>query len=91
MESNEQTNGTNELHVFNETDEQFNETNEQNNETNEQKKKTKLTNKTAKLTNKLERFSTNAFLICAFRSADFLRWCLFPKRNLTHNLFFYFQ
>ena len=21
----------------------------------------------------------------------FLRWCLFPKRNLTHNLFFYFQ
>ena len=22
---------------------------------------------------------TNAFLICAFRSADFLRWCLFPK------------
>ena len=30
-------------------------------------------------------------LICAFRSADFLRWCLFPKRNLTHNLFFYFQ
>ena len=34
---------------------------------------------------------TNAFLICAFRSADFLRWCLFPKRNLTHNLFFYFQ
>ena len=34
---------------------------------------------------------TNAFLICAFRFADFLRWCLFPKRNLTHNLFFYFQ
>ena len=34
---------------------------------------------------------TNAFLICAFRSADFLRWCLFPKRNLTHYLFFYFQ
>ena len=34
---------------------------------------------------------TYAFLICAFRSADFLRWCLFPKRNLTHNLFFYFQ
>ena len=30
-------------------------------------------------------------LICAFRSAGFLRWCLFPKRNLTHNLFFYFQ
>ena len=28
-------------------------------------------------------------LICAFRSAGFriLRWCLFPKRNLTHNLF----
>ena len=23
-------------------------------------------------------------LICAFRSADFLRWCLFPKRNLPH-------
>ena len=22
---------------------------------------------------------TNAFLICAFRSADFLRWCLFPQ------------
>ena len=30
-------------------------------------------------------------LICAFRSADFLRWCLSPERNLTHNLFFYFQ
>ena len=30
-------------------------------------------------------------LICAFRSADFLRWGFFPKRNLTHNLFFYFQ
>ena len=30
-------------------------------------------------------------LIRAFRSAGFLRWCLFPKRNLTHNLFFYFQ
>ena len=30
-------------------------------------------------------------LICAFRSADFLRWCLSSKRNLTHNLFFYFQ
>ena len=30
-------------------------------------------------------------LICAFRSAGFLRWCSFPKRNLTHNLFFYFQ
>ena len=34
---------------------------------------------------------TNAVLICAFRSADFLRWCLCPERNLTHNLFFYFQ
>ena len=34
---------------------------------------------------------TNAFLICAFRSADILRWCLSPERNLTHNLFFYFQ
>ena len=32
----------------------------------------------------------NAFLICAFRSADFLRWCLSPERNLTHNLFFLF-
>ena len=31
---------------------------------------------------------TNAFLICVFRSADFLRWCLSSKRNLTHNLFF---
>ena len=31
---------------------------------------------------------TNAFLTCAFRSADFLRWCLSPERNLTHNLFF---
>ena len=30
-------------------------------------------------------------LICAFRSEDFLRWCLSPERNLTHNLFFYFQ
>ena len=32
-------------------------------------------------------------LICAFRSADFLRWCLYPpERNLTHSLFFfYFQ
>ena len=28
---------------------------------------------------------SNAFLICAFfRSADFLRWCLSLKRNLTH-------
>ena len=25
-------------------------------------------------------------LICAFRSADFFRWCLSPERNLTHNL-----
>ena len=33
----------------------------------------------------------NAFLICAFRSADFLRWCLSPQRNLRHNLFIYFQ
>ena len=33
---------------------------------------------------------TNAFLICAFRSADFLRWCLSPERNFTHNLFFLF-
>ena len=28
-------------------------------------------------------------LIC-FRSEDFLRWCLSPERNLTHNLFFLF-
>ena len=34
---------------------------------------------------------TNVFLICAFRSTDFLRWCLSSERNLTHNLFFYFQ
>ena len=34
---------------------------------------------------------TNAFLICAFRSADFLRWCFSPERNLAHNLLFYFQ
>ena len=33
---------------------------------------------------------TNAFLIGAFRSEDFLRWCLSPERNLTHNLFFLF-
>ena len=33
---------------------------------------------------------TKAFLICAFRSEDFLRWCLSPERNLTHNLFFLF-
>ena len=32
----------------------------------------------------------DALLICAFRSADFLRWCLSPERNLTHNLFFLF-
>ena len=25
---------------------------------------------------------TNAFLICALWSADFLKWCLSPKRNL---------
>ena len=29
-------------------------------------------------------------LICAFRSADFLRWCLSSERNLTHNFFFLF-
>ena len=29
-------------------------------------------------------------LICAFRSADFLGWCLSPKCNVTHNLFFLF-
>ena len=34
---------------------------------------------------------TNAFLICALRSADFLGWFLSPGRNLMHNLFFYFQ
>ena len=33
---------------------------------------------------------TNAFLICAFRSADFLTWCLSSERNLTHNLFIVF-
>ena len=33
---------------------------------------------------------TNAFLICAFWSADFLRWYLSSERNLTHNLFFLF-
>ena len=27
-------------------------------------------------------------LICAVRFADFLRWCLSPERNLTHNLCF---
>ena len=32
---------------------------------------------------------TNAFLICAFRSANFLRWCLSPERNLTHTLFLF--
>ena len=30
---------------------------------------------------------TNAFLMCAFRSADFLTWCLSPERNLARNLF----
>ena len=30
-------------------------------------------------------------LICAFRSADFLRWWLSLDGNLTHNIFFYFQ
>ena len=34
---------------------------------------------------------TNAFLICALQSADFLRWYVSPARNLTHNLLFYFQ
>ena len=34
---------------------------------------------------------TTAFLICAFRSADFLRLCLSPERNLAHNLFFYYR
>ena len=29
-------------------------------------------------------------LIWAFRSEDFLRWCLSPERNLTHNFFFLF-
>ena len=29
-------------------------------------------------------------LICASRSADFFKWCLFSERNLTHNLFFLF-
>ena len=28
-------------------------------------------------------------LNCAFRSADFLRWCLSSERNLTHNLFLF--
>ena len=32
----------------------------------------------------------HAFLFYAFRSADILRWCLSPKRNLTHNPFFLF-
>ena len=27
---------------------------------------------------------TYAFLICAFRSADFLRWCLFPMQAQPH-------
>ena len=34
---------------------------------------------------------TNTFVNCALWSADFLRWCSFPERNFTHNLFFYFQ
>ena len=34
---------------------------------------------------------TPSWLFCAFRFADFLRWCLSPERNLTHNLFFFFQ
>ena len=34
---------------------------------------------------------TNAFLICPLRSVDFLRWCLSPEHNLTHNLFLYFK
>ena len=36
---------------------------------------------------------TNASLICAFRSADFLRWYLSLEHNLTvtHNLFFLFR
>ena len=29
-------------------------------------------------------------LLCAFRSEDFLTWCLSPERNRTHNLFFLF-
>ena len=33
---------------------------------------------------------TNAFLICAFRFADYLRWCLSSECNLTHNLFVLF-
>ena len=33
---------------------------------------------------------TNSWIVL-FRSADFLRWRLSPERNLTHNLFFYFQ
>ena len=37
------------------------------------------------------RWAERTFLICAFQSADFLRWCLSPERNLTHNLSFYFQ
>ena len=28
-------------------------------------------------------------LICAFQSADFLRWCLSPERNLTQSLFLF--
>ena len=30
-------------------------------------------------------------LICAFRSENFLRWCLFPEHNRAHSSFFYFQ
>ena len=37
-----------------------------------------------------EAFFPPTGLICAFRSEDFLRWCLSPKRNLTHDLFFLF-
>ena len=45
----------------------------------------------SKSTNQEKAFFPLTGLICAFRSADFLRWCLSPERNLTHNLFFYFQ
>ena len=37
------------------------------------------------------RWAEWTFFFCAFRSADFPRWCLSSERNLTHNLFFYFQ
>ena len=33
---------------------------------------------------------TNAFLLCAFRSEGFLKWCLSTECNRTHNLFFLF-